>query len=269
MIARGDVRWRCLMYHDVVPETDASGGGPDRFAVPLDSFEAALDQMLALGLRGSSLSGVLESPSSKTVAITFDDGGVSQFDHAVPALLDRGMTATFYVTTDWVGDPGFMTWDQLRQLKAWRLSVQSHTKTHPFLSELDEAQLMEELAGSKEAIDESLGQQTVELSFPGGNAPKKKHWPLLRRAGYRVVAGSRWGLNVADAPGSLDGRWVRRCTMRGRLDSTAAASLLTGDVRIALHYHVKEPVLYGARGFLGPTRYARWRRRVLDLLTSR
>ena len=254
------------MYHDVVPETEARGGGPDRFAVPLGSFEVVLDEISTLGLRGTSLSQALERPSSNTVAITFDDGAASQFEHAVPALVERGMTATFFVTTDWVGTPGFMTWDQLRQLTAWGMSVQSHTKTHPFLSELDEAGVMTELVDSKRALDRALDQNTHALSLPGGNAPRRRYRPLLRRAGYRVVAGSRWGVNLDGAPRSSEGRWIRRCTMRGRLDSAAAAAVLTGEGRLSLRHHVKEPVLYGMRGLLGPTRYARWRRRVLDAL---
>jgi peptidoglycan/xylan/chitin deacetylase (PgdA/CDA1 family) len=268
MTTGSGVAWRCLMYHDVLPETVARGGGPDRFAVPLDSFEIALDTIRDLGLRGTSLARQRASPRPDAVVISFDDGNVGQFEYAAPALRARGMTATFFVTTDWIGTDGFMTWDQLRQLKAWGMSVQSHTKSHPFLSELDEVQLLSELAGSKAALDGSLRQDTLELSLPGGNAPKRKYRHLLRHVGYRVVAGSRWGSNVGDAAGSLEGRWVRRCTMRGRVESGDVTGLLGGHPRMALSHHVKEPVLYGMRGLLGPTRYARWRRRFLDSLPS-
>lgn len=255
-------RWAALCYHDVLPETTASGGGPQRFDVPLSSFETMLDVIAELGYRGCSVADALAAPGSGRVAITFDDGNAGQFEHAAPALRARGMTATFYVTTDWVGAPGFMTWEQLRQLKAWGMSVQSHSRSHPFLSELDEAALRRELTESRARLDAELGQQTTEIAFPGGDAPSRRLRRLLAECGYRTALGTRWGLNADASSGGL--RPLKRCTVRGVTDRDWARRVVEGDAGLTMRNWPKESVLRSVRSTLGPTRYARWRRWLLD-----
>jgi peptidoglycan/xylan/chitin deacetylase (PgdA/CDA1 family) len=203
------------------------------------------------------------------VAITFDDGTAGQFEHALPALRERGMSATFFVTTDWIGSPGFMSWDQLRELVRSGMSVQSHTKSHPFLSELGEMELRLELAESKRMLDGELKQDTTQLGLPGGNAPRRSLRPILAQVGYKVVAGSRWGVNaeardIAQGPGP----WIRRCTAPTHLSPELARRIVHGDLRIGLGRGIREAVLYGLRGVLGASRYAGWRRRILDTVSS-
>jgi len=253
--------WVCLMFHDVLPATEASGGGAERFAVPVTAFERWLDTIKDAEFAGCSVATAVATPDRRRVAISFDDGTRSQFDHAVPALRARGMTATFYVTTDWIGRPGYMTWDELRQLTAWGMSVQSHTRSHRFLSELSDDALRDELAGSKAVLDAELAQDTAELSFPGGNAPRRRWRVRLWEAGYRRVAGSRWGRNPDDAPPS---RWIRRCTARGSASPAEMRRVLAGDPWLTLTRYPREAALNGVRAALGASRYERWRRRVLD-----
>lgn len=253
--------WVCLMYHDVAPVAQGAGGGPERFTVSRPSFELMLDAILAEGYVGVSLSDALQAGDRPTVGITFDDGTIGQFEHAVPALRARDMTATFFVTTNWVGAPGFMTWDQLRQLIGWGMSVQSHTKSHPHLSELGHDPLQMELAESKAMLDRELRQNTNQIALPGGNAPRRRLRHLLADAGYSVVATSRWGHNRLERVG-----WIRRCTVPQRLSPHLAKSIVKGDVRLALARYPREATLNGLRALLGASRYARWRRRVLDAL---
>jgi len=49
----------------------------------------------------------------------------------------------------------------LREVADLGISVQSHTRTHPFLSELGSAALREELLRSKERLDRELRQETI------------------------------------------------------------------------------------------------------------
>jgi peptidoglycan/xylan/chitin deacetylase (PgdA/CDA1 family) len=217
------------MYHDVFPSTDARGGGAERFAVPLSSFELMLDLVAEAGLRGSSMADATRADAPRSVAITFDDGTRSQFEQAFPALQRRGMTATFFVTTDWIGQRGFMGWDQLRELTANGMSVQSHTKSHPFLSELDSQRLLVELSESKAALDRHLSQETTELSLPGGDAPRRPLRHLLWEAGYRVVAGSRWGVNHRSDP--LGATFIRPANAGWRSSPGAVAVFAGGHPR--------------------------------------
>ena len=256
--------WVALMYHDVDPAPPAPAGGPARFTVSAASFEVMLDAIDVEGLKGCSLAEARAETDGSRVAITFDDGTRGQLEYAVPALLRRGMTATFFVVTDWVGCPGYMTWTELRRIRDQGMSVQSHTKSHPHLSELGEEALRSELEESRRTIDEALQQRTTELALPGGNAPRRRLRRLLEACGYVAVANSRWGSNSDQASGL---RWVRRCNVPRDLDAVLARRILRADPQLAVRHYSREAVLNGVRSLVGADRYARWRRQVLDTLS--
>lgn len=259
------MRWVCLTYHDVVAGRPGDGGGPERFAVSRDGFAAMLDSVAAGGYEGCSLERALARPGTQRVAITFDDGTAGQFTQAFPELESRGMTATFFVTVDWVGRPGFVTWEQLRSMKAAGMSVQSHTKSHPHMSELGRERLWEELTASKRVLDHELGQETTQLALPGGDAPRREFRPLLAEAGFQVVACSRWGVNGDEGVGGSRS-WIKRCTAPRRPSPELARKIISGDPRLTLARSSREAALNGVRSLLGANRYHRWRRRVLDTL---
>jgi alkylhydroperoxidase/carboxymuconolactone decarboxylase family protein YurZ len=191
--------------------------------------------------------------------------GAHAFEYAMPALRARGMTATVYTVSGWVGRPGYMTWDQLRQIRDWGMSVQSHSQSHPFLSELDAPRLRTELLESKAALDRELGQDTAEIAFPGGDAPARGLRYLIGECGYRVAVGTRWGVNT-HAPDP--GRFVRRCTVRGDITVEQARRFIGGDPWLSLTTNPREAALRTLWSTLGPSRYARWRRWFLDALVG-
>jgi len=114
------------------------------------------------------------------VAITFDDGFEGVYKNAFPILKEFDFTATVFVVTDYVGKE--MTWERVEGVPAYRLStwdhlaemseggidIQSHTRTHPFLFELDEKALMDEVEGSMAAIEKHMGKRTRFLAYPYG-----------------------------------------------------------------------------------------------------
>lgn len=258
--------WVCLMYHDIALHEAGSGGGPARFAVPITEFRRQLDQLAAEGYAGRSLRAALAPGAGRVVAITFDDGDSGQFERGFRALAERGMSATFFVTTDWVGRPGYVSWDQLREMRAGGMDVQSHSRSHPFLSELDADALSAELQGSKQALDEGLGQNTDMLALPGGDWPRRSLRHQLAAAGYRVVATSRWGTNPPAPAGTEGVLGVRRCTVQGESGAEAFRRIVSGDAALGRQRWIREGTLGLLRDTLGPSRYASWRRAVLDAL---
>ena len=256
-------RWSCLMYHEVDPGT-ASG----YFAVTREQFGEQLDRLLALGMRGVSMEELVRGAAGVTasgrrapqVAITFDDGHRTHYEHALPELVARGMTATFFVITSRVGTGDYATWDQLREMAAAGMSIQSHTDTHPFLSELSREAASRELRESKRRIDAELRQDTVTVALPGGDRPRGWRAEDYRALGYRWVATSRWGPN-ADA-----GTFVRRYTIRRDTPPATFDDLALGRPSPRSKEGVRLWVLGEVRSLLGPSRYARLRRSVLSAI---
>lgn len=261
-------RWVCLLYHDVAAELGRPASGPSRFAVGRRSFEAHLDLIRDCGYRGCAIATALVATTEPRVAISFDDGELGQCTHALPALVARGMTATFFITTSWVGRAGFVTWAHLRDMKSAGMSIQSHTHTHPFLSELDERALHEELRESKAILDDKLEQATDMLALPGGDPPRAAFRHMVREAGYAVVATSHWGANPDRVPPGGGPLRLHRCTVRGAPALQHMRRILAADWWLGRRRRLREAVLSATRRSLGPSRYARWRRHLLDALAG-
>jgi peptidoglycan/xylan/chitin deacetylase (PgdA/CDA1 family) len=75
------------------------------------------------------------------------------------------------------------------------MSIQSHSLTHPFLSQCHPTQVSDEFAGSKAVIEDKLERPVTCFALPGGD------WNLVHRAiaqtcGYRAVCTSDPGVNA-------------------------------------------------------------------------
>lgn len=257
--------WICLLYHDVLAGAPPANGGSQRFAVSLSAFEEQLNIIEASGARGCSIGEALESRGPDCIAISFDDGDRGQYERAFPALRAKGMTATFFITTAWVGTDGYATWDQLREMKEAGMSIQSHTHTHPILAELDADQLAAELWRSKAELDSALDQDTDEIALPGGDLPAPSLRGLMYDAGYRVVATSRWGANDrVRVDGGMPLK-INRCTVQGEPAGAHFRRIIAGDAWLAARRRARDAALRGLRSALGPSRYSVLRRRVLDV----
>ena len=256
-------RWACLMYHEVPRDASVAG----YFAVPRDRFAAQLAAISALGLSAGSLEDAVARTAGRVVALTFDDGHETHYREVFPLLAERQITATFFVTSSWVGTPGYVTWGQLREMAAAGMSVQSHTATHPFLSELSALEARRELAASKSAIEQEIGRPCTTLALPGGDAPRGWRPADYAKLGYRRVATSQWGPNPKRA-GSLSDevRFVRRYTVRRETANSLLQRLAWAEEPAFGLEGFRQITLHVLRSTVGATRYARWRRGVLQIL---
>ena len=250
-------RVACLLYHEIVPVGSAS-----YFGVSETQFTAQLDRLEELGLAGSSLEATLSSPEP-AVAITFDDGDATHWAVVTPELRRHGMTATFFVATDWVGKPNRVTWGQLREMAAAGMSVQSHTVTHPFLSQLNQAAVREELVESKRRLDEELNQQTTTIALPGGDFPYRWRARDFEACGYRWIATSRWGPNHVRTDAGRSAVMLRRYTVRRSTSARRFDQLVLGSSSALSPEGTRLMLLSQLRSLVGAQRYAAWRARFL------
>lgn len=86
------------------------------------------------------------------VTFTFDDGAKRIYENAAPILYENGIPAVLYAETGPLnsGEDWIMSWDQVRDLRdTYGWEIGSHSITHPYLTQISEAQLIDELLGSK------------------------------------------------------------------------------------------------------------------------
>jgi len=246
------------MYHEVPQAQDAAVRS--YFAVPVERFAEQMARLRDEGLRAVSLEAIMASRDPDLVALTFDDGHPSHYVSAFPVLAGLGFSATFFITTAWVGSRSSVSWSQLREMAASGMSIQSHTHTHPFLSTLDGASVARELRESKRQLDENLQQDTITLALPGGDAPRRRYSGIITATGYRILATSDWGPNTWTPGAAAFPVVVRRYTVRQDTAMTRFADLAMARSLWWSQEGLRLRMLNRVRKVFGPKRYARWRR---------
>jgi peptidoglycan/xylan/chitin deacetylase (PgdA/CDA1 family) len=119
-----------------------------------------MKRILLAALALAFITGCDDLPTDNTggsgaMTITFDDGWLSAYTRAYPALQAHGLRANVGVVTDHVdlNLEGFMTLEQLRVLHDAGWSMVTHTVSHPHLPTLTAGALEAELTGGRSWID--------------------------------------------------------------------------------------------------------------------
>ena len=89
-------------------------------------------------------------------------------------------------------------WEEIRKMKKDGINFGSHTKTHKNLCLLSDEEAMEELAGSKKVLEENLGLEAIEFSYPFGIYDERIK-RLVKKAGFGYARAGFKGFNHKDA----------------------------------------------------------------------
>ena len=188
-----------LMYHELEltgRRLCRSEPGYVRYILTQETFRSQMQWMKDSGFCGLSVTEALRYPPEPSVGITFDDGCESDLIAAAPVLREAGFHATFYITAGFLGTPGYLNRDQLRELDAEGFEIGCHSMTHPYLPDLPEAELKREMVDAKLEIEQILGHAIEHFSCPGGRYDGRT-LAMARRAGFDSVANSRFLANSA------------------------------------------------------------------------
>lgn len=124
--------------------------------------------------------------SSAAVEITFDDGFSSDAELAMPALLARGLTASFFVSVGMLDKPGYLTSSQVSELAKQGMTIGVHGWEHRSWRHLADGELSKELFESRDSLRPLLGKDPLVYACPFGQFDQRVlYW--LRKAGAEVV----------------------------------------------------------------------------------
>ena len=204
---------RVLMYHKV------NDLWPNPTTVPTEVFAEQMWLLGELGYEPVSLEQVRAhyvegAPLPKgAVLITFDDGYRDNLLNAVPVLRRHGYPAVIFVPIGFLdGDRPLpheeslralgirnetVDWDELADLDAAGIRVESHGIGHRPVSELDPADATREIALSKLRLEERLGRKVDAFAFVKGSLAdyRPEHASLVQQAGYELAFTSVSGAN--------------------------------------------------------------------------
>lgn len=107
-------------------------------------------------------------PGGKTKALTlsYDDGRTS--DRQMVALLNRyGLKATFHLNSGTLGEPGYVTKEEIRTLYEGH-EIAAHTVTHPHLPHIPAERRVQEILEDRMALERLAGYPVTGMSYPYG-----------------------------------------------------------------------------------------------------
>jgi peptidoglycan/xylan/chitin deacetylase (PgdA/CDA1 family) len=182
-----------LVYHSIAPAHPGQSAEQRLLDVDTAMFRRQMSYLAAnrydvipLGTLIDALQGSGRLPA-RPVVITFDDGWLSQYEHALPVLEQMHFTATFFVISLQVGRGSmYMGVDDIKSLQKAGMTIASHSRTHPNLTRVSDAQLREEVLGSRQDLQKMLGVAPDLFAYPYGSWNRRVA-AAVQAAGYRAA----------------------------------------------------------------------------------
>jgi peptidoglycan/xylan/chitin deacetylase (PgdA/CDA1 family) len=159
-----------LTVHGIGRPSRALDPGEDESWVTVEQFEQVLDAVLRFD----------------NVRITFDDGNISDVEIALPRLLERRLTAEFFLLAGYLGERGRVDRDGVRELAAAGMVIGSHGWSHGDWRRLDDRRAVQELRDAPRLLSELAGRSVRQVAVPHG-AYDRRLLDRLRKAGTTRV----------------------------------------------------------------------------------
>lgn len=254
-----------LLYHDVVPEgqDDSSGfpgAGAARYKMSIDQFSAHMNAVAGTKKScGGTVHGLLQSPATPSVLITFDDGGASAYSEIANTLESRGWRGHFFITTDYINSPAFVSAEQIRSLHERGHVIGSHSCSHPErMSYCSGDVLAHEWQQSRMVLSEILGKPVTVASVPGGFYSKAVA-RAAAAAGIKILFNSEPTTRAYEIDGCLIlGRYTLYRGMAAETSAALASGRGVSRWGQTLHWNLKK-----AAKFAGGRLYANLRKKLL------
>ncbi|MFQ3548880.1 MAG: polysaccharide deacetylase family protein [Armatimonadota bacterium] len=139
------------------------------------------------------------------LAITFDDGYLSVYKHAIPILKKQNYNATIFVVANTIG--GINEWDkavgdktekmmtraQIREICNMGFEIGSHTLSHAHLLTLSDKEAFEEITASKNKLEDIIGKEVKSFSYPYGEYGEREV-QYVKSAGYKYAVSTKKGI---------------------------------------------------------------------------
>ena len=184
-----------LAYHMVNDQDEV-------YSISPIEFEKQMAYLVQHGYTAVSLRQLLDGFAGqyllppKPVVITFDDGYSDNYLTALPIMARYGMRATVFVIAGHVGEPNYMTWEQIKAMEDQGTEIGSHTFSHVALSEVAPSEGFQEVSESKQVLEEAREKGIEFLAYPYGKfSPTVIE--VLQQTGYRGACTGISGLNKA------------------------------------------------------------------------
>ena len=210
-----------VCFHGIGEPRREMEPGEAPYWVTRDSFHRVLDELV-------------DRPG---VRISFDDGNASDVEIALPALQERGLSATFFVLAGRLDHRGSLALDQMHELVRAGMRIGSHGMHHRSWRAMTAAESRLELVEARDILSETAGRPVTEAALPLGSYDRRL-LADLRRQGYRRIYTSdrahageaawlqpRYSVTAADTVQSVHQTMLSRPGLVSRAERRAARTI--------------------------------------------
>lgn len=251
-----------IMYHDIVERgsqesSGFSGADANLYKIEIERFEEHLTKIA----ENRAPNKIIELKDNRNpFFITFDDGGRSAFTQTADALERRGWRGHFFVATDFIDTPTFLSVSEIKELDARGHIVGSHSASHPLrMASLSPDELRREWRTSVEKLSDILGCRVTTASVPGGHFSRAVA-EAASRAGIKTLFTSEPTTSVY----KIDDTTVfGRYTIQRQTSVETVAAIARGD----LNPRLRQFLFWNSKKILkkiGGENYLRIRKRLLS-----
>lgn len=174
-----------LMLHEVTEGEPAQQPG---LSITAENLELLLENAQTKGIEFVHMSDIHTQGQQRRAVLTFDDIFLNACQNAFPLLRQKGIPYTVFITTDYVDQPGFVTSEQLEQLRQDPLcTIGFHANSHRMMRELSNEEIL--TITDPKSFEEHWGVKCDYFAFPYGSvyACPRRAVRMVAKHGYRGV----------------------------------------------------------------------------------
>jgi peptidoglycan/xylan/chitin deacetylase (PgdA/CDA1 family) len=209
-MARHDMLNVC--FHGVGTPQRELEPGEDAYWVDVDRYLRILDEIATWS----------------SARISFDDANTSDVQISLPALVERGLSAQFFLVAGRLGKPGSLAVEDVRELVDRGMAIGTHGMSHQSWLNMNAVAREAELVEARQRIEDVSGVPVTEAACPLGRYDRRL-LSDLRRLGYlrvytsdrRVASQDSWlqprfSVRREDTPESLRAALLSRPSLARR-----------------------------------------------------
>ena len=110
-----------------------------------------------------------EVKKEKKILLTIDDAFTSFYENAWPILKKKKIPFILFVSTEAVGNKGYMNWSQIKEVDKEEFAyIGNHSHSHDYLTKLSFEKFVEDIERSILIFNNKLGYNPIFFSYPFG-----------------------------------------------------------------------------------------------------
>lgn len=192
-----------LCYHIVESPNDT------KFSLSRETYRQQMEYLASAGYNVVPLAHVSEYIRGKrkslppnAVVITIDDGWKCTYTEIYPEMKRHRFPFTVFIYPKFIGMSAYaLTWKEVREMANGGVDIQSHSYSHPFLTQRRHRSLGEdryaewlnrELTESKKTIERETGKSVRYLAYPYGDYDSRVV-AAAEQSGYEAAVTAEFG----------------------------------------------------------------------------